>query len=227
MFVELLVGQRGWFSRKCKLTWKRKGTKYGRSYFQLVVSTLPTEGIGFGLLPTATANAWKGARELNENGENISQSGQKYGVRIEQLAKAGLLPTPNTMDTLPPKDGDVNPKSWEAYGMLPTPRVKGHGNSHQRVKQGKIDDLTTMAKNGLLPTPAMSNYKGASSTEALEKRGRLKDKADNLADQFAQPGKSSQLNPQFVLEMMGFPEDWTLLPFLNGETNQSKPQETP
>jgi len=35
-------------------------------------------------------------------------------------------------------------------------------------------------------------------------------------------GKPSQLSPQFVLEMMGFPTDWTLLPFLNGETNQSK-----
>ena len=31
-------------------------------------------------------------------------------------------------------------------------------------------------------------------------------------------GKTSQLNPQFVAEMMGFPTDWTILPFLNGET---------
>jgi DNA (cytosine-5)-methyltransferase 1 len=30
----------------------------------------------------------------------------------------------------------------------------------------------------------------------------------------------SQLNPRFVAEMMGFPTDWTILPFLNGETNQ-------
>jgi len=29
------------------------------------------------------------------------------------------------------------------------------------------------------------------------------------------------------LEMMGFPPDWTELPFLSGETNQSKPLETP
>jgi hypothetical protein len=35
-------------------------------------------------------------------------------------------------------------------------------------------------------------------------------------------GKTSQLNPLFVLEMMGFPPNWTELPFLNGETNQSK-----
>jgi hypothetical protein len=39
-------------------------------------------------------------------------------------------------------------------------------------------------------------------------------------------GKTSQLNPLFVLEMMGFPPNWTELPFLNGETNQSKQPET-
>jgi hypothetical protein len=39
-------------------------------------------------------------------------------------------------------------------------------------------------------------------------------------------GKPSQLSPQFVMEMMGFPTDWTLLPFLNGEKNQSKPEVT-
>jgi len=41
------------------------------------------------------------------------------------------------------------------------------------------------------------------------------------------PGTSSQLNPRFVMEMMGFPPNWTELPFLNGETNQSKPEVTP
>jgi len=35
-----------------------------------------------------------------------------------------------------------------------------------------------------------------------------------------------QLNPQFVAEMMGFPEDWTELPFLNGDKNQLKPTVT-
>jgi site-specific DNA-cytosine methylase len=39
-------------------------------------------------------------------------------------------------------------------------------------------------------------------------------------------GKTSQLSPQFVMEMMGFPTDWTELPFLNGEKNQSKQGET-
>ena len=40
---------------------------------------------------------------------------------------------------------------------------------------------------------------------------------------FQETGKPSQLNPLFVMEMMGFPPNWTVLPFQNGETNQSKP----
>lgn len=39
-------------------------------------------------------------------------------------------------------------------------------------------------------------------------------------------GTRSHLSPQFVMEMMGFPTDWTLLPFLSGETNPSKQEET-
>jgi len=111
-----------------------------------------------------------------------------------------------------------------ASGLLPTP------TAHQQNTQYKQGGTSLQAKmNMLLPTPAMSNYKGASSTEALEKRGRLKLKADNLADHFAQTGKTSQLSPLFVMEMMGFPSDWTLLPFqkASGETSPLKPEEMP
>jgi len=39
-------------------------------------------------------------------------------------------------------------------------------------------------------------------------------------------GKSFHLSPQFVLEMMGYPTDWTLLPFQNGDKSQSKVEAT-
>ena len=42
MFSALLIGQEGWYSTRCRLTWKLKGTKYNRLYFQLQVSELPT-----------------------------------------------------------------------------------------------------------------------------------------------------------------------------------------
>lgn len=50
-----------------------------------------------------------------------------------------------------------------------------------------------------------------------------------LLRQDNQTGKTSQLNPLFVEEMMGFPLMWTTLPFLsqNGDRNQLKDMETP
>ena len=60
------------------------------------------------------------------------------------------------------------------------------------------------------PTPTSRDY--TRSSESLEKAG-LRDWSNSLPDSFHQPGKSSQLNPQFVAEMMGFPPDWTVLTF--------------
>ena len=40
-------------------------------------------------------------------------------------------------------------------------------------------------------------------------------------------GTTSQLNPRFVAEMMGYPPDWTESPFLSGGRNQSRHTATP
>jgi len=120
MFSALLIGQAGWFSTKCRLTWKLKGTKYNRLYFQLVQSTPHTSDKEFGSAP-----------------------------------------------------------------ILPTPMAQ---------EGGKIT--------------------GKENQDSLTKRAR------------EQTGKTSQLNPQFVEEMMGFPENWTASPFQSGETNPSKHTET-
>jgi hypothetical protein len=150
-----------------------------------------------------------GQRQLDANGQNVSTTtGQKYGVHLVQMAASQMLPTPNAFDYNTPR----SPEAWE--------RAKEkHGDALQVP-------LKQLAANGMLPTPAARDYKGASSTEALQKRGRLKEKADSLPDQFSQNGKSSQLNPRFVAEMMGFPVNWTELPFQSGEPSQSKPTET-
>ena len=68
----------------------------------------------------------------------------------------------------------------------------------------------------LLPTPAARDYKGAATTENLEARGR-NNQTNCLTDYFAQDGQTSQLNPLFVCEMMGFPTDYLISPFLSGE----------
>jgi hypothetical protein len=105
-----------------------------------------------------------------------------------------------------------------------------------QVKEGSMHSvtLTRAMAMGMLPTPTTRDCKpGQSPSGMIRKDG--KSRADQLNNLPVMLGKhtqqtgetSQQLNPQFVLEMMGFPTDWTLLPFLNGETNQSKPEETP
>jgi hypothetical protein len=197
-FSALLIGQEGWFSRRCRLTWKVKGTKYNRMYFQLRVSTLPTNEIGFGLLhsellPTPESFDWNSARhpELWEKDKKkYAEKGINLHCNLRQMARLSLLPTP---------------------------RAQEIGNSKQRIIKGKIDTLPTMAKLGMLPTPRNRDYKGARSTEALEASGRTA--TNSLPDSFSQTGKTSQLNPLFVGEMMGFPPNWLELPFQNTETN--------
>jgi hypothetical protein len=70
----------------------------------------------------------------------------------------------------------------------------------------------------MLPTPMASDC--GTKVTGLENQDSLVKLSREIT------GKTSQLSPQFVLEMMGFPTDWTELPFLSGETNQSKLEET-
>lgn len=157
---------------RCKLNWKLRGTKSSRLYFQLQVSTLRTEGIGCGLLPTVMAC---------EGHKNMSCSSQKY---ISNMARADLLPTPQSRD-------------WRS-GNNPD------GDAHKRkVEQGWTIELPTMAIMDLLPTPTVNDSKNASLPPSQEHRSDSIVK--RILDNNPQTGTTSQLNPLFVAEMMGFP----------------------
>src|SRR6478609_4851280 len=96
-FSDLLIGQGDWYSTKCKLTWKLKGTKYSRMYFQLVPKTLRTEGIGFGLLPTPTVAETIEPiepRKVFGNNRIKSNQGIEGQCKLTDLAMNDLLPTP-------------------------------------------------------------------------------------------------------------------------------------
>jgi hypothetical protein len=102
-----------------------------------------------------------------------------------------------------------------------------------QVKEGSMHSvtLTRAMSMGMLPTPTTRDWKGKQANEYKQDRGEeTQFKMQSLcgyAEKMVEPaGKTSQLNPLFVLEMMGFPPNWTELPFLNGETNQSKQQVT-
>ena len=121
-----------------------------------------------------------------------------------------------------------------AFGLLPTPTAMQDGadpakvdarNAKQRAMGNPefILGLTQMAMRGMLPTPNAMDWNTGTKPETYIKRAeRHKEKGVILQmtlRQMAanQTGMCSQLNPQFVAEMMGFPTDWTELPFLIGE----------
>ena len=215
-FLELLIGQEGWYSTRCRLTWKLKGTKYNRLYCQLYPSTLPTDGTGFGLLLTpSTVDIGITDGRVEKRTAYRNSIGRQYvpGCLTEQIH--GLLPTPDCSDRRSDNSTQWGLSNFAKNQMLPTPReAAARDNTSNDRGKGNLEDA--IAK--LLPTPAARDWKGSRSTEALEESGR--NETNSLPDAFAQTGKTSQLSPLFVTEMMGFPIDWLVSPFLNGETNQ-------
>jgi hypothetical protein len=183
-------------------TLSEKDIPSNRCLFRLVPSERPTEETECGLLPTVQT---QGLKMCDENGKT-----RFYPIE--------LLPTPMASDAT----------TGAIIGRNDHFVTTGNGTL-RKVNQNGINGSVGLARMvQILPTPTMRDYKGAPTIESIQKRGR-NPMTNNLADCFAQTGKSSQLNPLFVEEMMGFPLMWTTLPFLSqsGDRNQSKDTETP
>jgi hypothetical protein len=192
-------------------------------YCQLQPSTLHTEEIGFGLLPTPTTQENPHYDvELTETGRRKAQNGNSHSMNLTDKAIRGLLPTPTASDV---EGGVSNPKQIS----MKNGRFIRTSNNTGTQFGAKLRDAV-----GLLPTPSAFDWNTAQTQEKYQERKEMqKDKGINLHYPLKQmamdinlTGKTSQLSAQFVMEMMGFPTDWTELPFLNGETNQSKPEAT-
>jgi hypothetical protein len=103
-------------------------------------------------------------------------------------------------------------------GLLPTPKAQNKNHPGEHGQGGK--NLQTVVWKSLLPTPTgTSDAKGGCTRPNPDRQ------KDTLAHAMhsvigAKPGTTSQLNPRFVAEMMGFPPDWLELPFQNTGTNQ-------
>jgi site-specific DNA-cytosine methylase len=141
---------------------------------------------------------------------------------------AGLLPTPTTQEPTTiseltetgrrkTTDGNdshsLNIGRMAAMGLLPTPTAMDSTGAtanmkSTQVKEGSMHSMTLSRL--LLPTPTADDSPakntGKRNQDGLQKRA------------FQATGKTSQLNPRFVAEMMNYPIDWLELPFLNTET---------
>lgn len=171
-----------------------------------------SSGAAFGLLHTpmasdATTGAIIGKNDqfvTTRNGtpRRINQNGQNGSVGLARMVR--LLPTPNA------READKYSKKYNPNSQMGTA-------------------LTAMAVNGMLPTPAARDYQPSVSPQALKrKNGKMRtDALCNLPVMLGEHhsqngGKTSQLNPLFVAEMMGFPPDWTVSPFLGEDRHPLK-----
>lgn len=107
----------------------------------------------------------------------------------------GLLPTPTAMEPI-------------TQDLEKTDRRREKAKQTARNGNGFGMTIAELAQRGLLPTPQATDYKRGLKSENQQSVGR----SLGLT--------GSQVNPQYVAEMMGFPNDWTVLPFLNGDQNQ-------
>jgi hypothetical protein len=113
-------------------------------------------------------------------------------------------------------------------GLLPTPKTSDIAAGRKTIAgtQGNFirinkDNTKRMGANlagvvGMLPIPNASDNRdrGGPKDPAIKRRLEM-GKQVGLTMMV-----DGQLNPRFVMEMMGFPSDWTLLPFLSGDKNQ-------
>ena len=191
-------------STKSAQTSKPKDIPSNRLLFQLAVSERPTEGIESGLLPTPNAmDLPHKDMEINERGRRNPKKGKTdHSLGLEDMAVAKLLPTPCSIEATK-FTKTINPNSQMGQG------------------------LTALAVNGLLPTPTAMEIKHSNRVKGLKEKGakgmysrkngalRPNGLTDFLDFNNQVGGGTSQLNPLFVEEMMGFPLMWTALPFLS------------
>jgi hypothetical protein len=186
-----------------------------RFLFRLVPSARRIAGTEYSLLPTVQT---QGLKVCNPNGKT-------------EFMNPELLPTPtNSMETYQDfVQAKFHSSKRPEYGkiLLPTPSAMMPSDTDMKKRDLRMeklkakglspatDSLSILAKKGLLPTPQSRDHKG-----------KCHETQKCLPNTF-QTGGTSQLNPLFVGEMMGFPTDWLTSPFLAGDGKASKPSETP
>nr|DAG46247.1 MAG TPA: hypothetical protein [Bacteriophage sp.] len=149
-----------------------------------------------GLLPTpCSIEATKFTKTINPN----SQMGQG----LTALAVNGLLPTPTAMEV----------KHSNRVKGLKEQGVKGmYSRKNGALRPNGLTDFLDF--NGMMPTPSARDWKGCTNPGVKKVNGNVY--GETLPDTVKKvTGSTSQLNPLFVEEMMGFPLMWTALPFLS------------
>lgn len=221
LLVRTLVASSRWYSPARRLTWD--------------VSPLCSERISLYTVSGRNTSSRPSAVILNV--KDIPSSRCLFrlvpSVPRTEGTVSGLLPTPIASDFKVRGPGSQQKGLPEIIRemLLPTPTAT-EIHHWQRVERWKRQGRTSMHEtedgeknpNGL--TDFLDFHGLLPTLEHIGRKGK-NPRQGGLPDSFAQTGRSFQLNPLFVAEMMGFPTSWTVLPFLPGGSSPSRDTGTP
>ena len=221
LLVRTLVASSRWYSLARRLTWdvsplcserislytvSGRNTSSRPSAVILSVKDIPSSRCLFRLVPSVprTEGTVSGllptpiASDFKVRGPGSQQKG------LPEIIREMLLPTPTATEI----HHWQRVERWKRQG-----RTSMHETEDGEKNPNGLTDFLDF--HGLLPTLEHIGRKGKNPRQG------------GLPDFFAQTGRSFQLNPLFVAEMMGFPVSWTVLPFLPGGSSPLKDTETP
>lgn len=209
--VKTLLESRQWWSSAKRLRWDAQTISSKRITY--------TER-------KADSHSKKSARILKQ--QDIQSSHLIFQLAVSEHPteekESGLLPTVQTQGLK-----RCNPKGKTEFlplDLLPTPTAldKAGGRINRSPSPGAAQrpTLALAARKGLLPTPCAKE--ATKYTKTFNPNSQMGKGLTALACSEMLPtpavrkktsGKTSQLNPLYVEEMMGFPSMWTALPFLS------------
>ena len=221
LLVRTLVASSRWYSPARRLTWdisplfserlslytaNGRNTSWRPSAEILSVKDIPSSRCLFRLVPSVprTEGTVYGllptpiASDFKVRGPGSQQKG------LPEIIREMLLPTPTATEI----HHWQRVERWKRQG-----RTSMHETEDGEKNPNGLTDFLDF--HGLLPTLEHIGRKGKNPRQG------------GLPDSFAQTGRSFQLNPLFVAEMMGFPTSWTVLPFLPGGSSPSRDTGTP
>ena len=221
LLVRTLVASSRWYSPARRLTWdvsplcserislytvSGRNTSSRPSAVILSVKDIPSSRCLFRLVPSVprTEGTVSGllptpiASDFKVRGPGSQQKG------LPEIIREMLLPTPTATEI----HHWQRVERWKRQG-----RTSMHETEDGEKNPNGLTDFLDF--HGLLPTLEHIGRKGKNPRQG------------GLPDSFAQTGRSFQLNPLFVAEMMGFPPDWTVSPFLPGGSSPSRDTGTP
>lgn len=207
--VRMLLESSRWYSPVRRLQWQARplyseritrrrscvsGMSSRRSARTLSVRDIPSSRLTFRLVPSVRPTGGTGCGLLpTVMTQGLKISNEKGQTEFIPL---DLLPTPNAAE------GEKYSKTY---------------NPDSQMGKG----LTSMAVNGLLPTPTAIDAGGGRINKSLSPNAKNRPTLALAARMTSsRTGHASQLNPRYVAEMMGFPSGWTESPFLAGERSQ-------